>query len=131
MSRTIFIPFFGEKKDGDIVKTFISLSVHPPAGMNVYLSVLKLWTPVYFNELYSLDTQAYRFVCQNYVQSILVCLIFDTQGYFVCKETQSVSPIKKSVRQSVRANKMCVIWLLSINLCDSQSPNSQQGRFIP
>ena len=36
-----------------------------------------------------------------YVHSALVCLIFDTQGYFVCNETQKYTSVKPSIRLSV------------------------------
>ena len=33
---------------------------------------------------------------ENYVQSTLVCLIFETQGYFACKETQNYTSANSS-----------------------------------
>ena len=64
-------------------------------------------TSVYFSGICSVDTQADWFVCRNYVQSTLVCLIFDTQGYFVRKETQKYTSVKMSVRASLVRSFVC------------------------
>ena len=62
----------------------VRVSVHLTALTNVYLCVLKLWTLQCISEGFIPQTHKPTDLCiENYVQSTLVCLILDTQGYCV------------------------------------------------
>ena len=56
-----------------------------PSALNVYLCVLKLWTLQYISMGFIPKTHKLTDLCvEHNVQSTLVCLILDTQGYLVC-----------------------------------------------
>ena len=65
-------------------------SVRVRRGGSILVCFKIMDTSVYFNEIYCVDTQADRFVCRK----LLVHLIFDTQGYFVHKQTQKYTSVK-------------------------------------
>ena len=72
--------------------------VCPSARTNVYLCVLKLWTLQCISVRFIPETHKPTDLCvTNYIQSTLVCLIFDTQGYFVLMQTQKYTSIRLSI----------------------------------
>ena len=56
---------------------------------------------MYFNKIYSVDTQA-NFCVLKIMYKVPLCLIFDTQGYFVLTPTQKYTSIKTCLRPTVR-----------------------------
>ena len=78
-------------------------SVRPPARPSVRRDeCIHVWfkimdASVHFNGIYSVDTQA-DFVCRKLRTKYPCVSNFDTQGYFVRKETQKYTSVKTSVR---------------------------------